>query len=470
MMDYLLACWMGGLVRVSTLSWMLGSGRCWRPGTPFELLFAGYNGARNTGADVRVEEMLRQIRRILGDQYVQLSVLTQNPTLTRGYFSGARQVCLPDVFPGFLYREVPRYHGLVACEGSMFKSKFANALTVMMIGALGMASSRNRLSVGYGAEAGRMDGFVRRMCRRHCRGSMVITRNEASRDVLRRMGVNTDVGTDTAWTFEPHPPEYGKKALREKGWDGAAKILVICPINPFWWPVRASLTKAALCTTTGAYRKSRYRSVYFHTAGAEVQRRYRRYIDAIAGAVSGFRARRNCFVVLAAMERLDIGACNAVAEAIGGAPVFTSDAYDMYQLVSILRCCDYMVSSRYHGIVTSMPGLVPSAGITMDERIRNLLGDRGHDELLMEVDQPDLEDRLTSVLERLHERGDAYRDAIGRDVVRNLKLMARMGVYFVAHLQRRHPDFPIHTGLCSWEQYLPPLSARLASLVETYGG
>ena len=59
-------------------------------------------------------------------------------------------------------------------------------------------------------------------------------------------------------------------------------------------------------------------------------------------------------------------------------PVLTSEDYNMYQLVSILRACRMMVSSRYHGIVTSMPALVPSAGITMDERIRNLMHERGH--------------------------------------------------------------------------------------------
>ncbi len=63
----------------------------------------------------------------------------------------------------------------------------------------------------------------------------------------------------------------------------------------------------------------------------------------------------------------------------------------MYELVSVLRACDLMVSSRYHGIVTAMPGLVPSAGVTMDERIRNLMHERGHEDLLMTVDDPDLE-------------------------------------------------------------------------------
>ena len=33
------------------------------------------------------------------------------------------------IFPPFLFREVRKYDGVIACEGSMFKSKFANALT-----------------------------------------------------------------------------------------------------------------------------------------------------------------------------------------------------------------------------------------------------------------------------------------------------------------------------------------------------
>ena len=37
----------------------------WKPGEPLKILFAGYAGARNTGGDVRVEEMIRQVRHIL---------------------------------------------------------------------------------------------------------------------------------------------------------------------------------------------------------------------------------------------------------------------------------------------------------------------------------------------------------------------------------------------------------------------
>ncbi|MFB3140216.1 MAG: hypothetical protein ACE1Z1_03390, partial [Candidatus Acidiferrales bacterium] len=198
MMDLVLEAWVSGLIELSKLTWMLGAGRPWRPGEKLRLLFAGYNGTRNTGSDVRVEEMLRQVRHILGDDKVALSVMTQNFDYTRGYFGTARQVRLPNVFPPFLRREVPRHHGVVACEGSMFKSKFANALTTMMIGSLGMASAQNKLSVGYGAEAGAMDPLLARMCRRYCGQSFIITRNEESQTILSELGVPTELGTDTA--------------------------------------------------------------------------------------------------------------------------------------------------------------------------------------------------------------------------------------------------------------------------------
>jgi len=468
MMDLVLEAWVGGSIELAKLKWILGGGKPWQPGERLKLLFAGYNGTRNTGADVRVEEMLRQLRYLLGADRVEFSVMSQNFARTRGYFAGTRQVKLPDLFPPFLAREIPLHDGVVACEGSMFKSKFANALTTMMIGSLGTAAAMNKLSVGYGAEAGNMDPMLQSMVRQFCRDSLIITRNEESMDVLRKLGVSTELGTDTAWTFEPLGQEYGQKILRETGWDGSTPVLVLCPINPFWWPVKASMFKLAARTLTGAYKDTQYRTVYFHTWGAKEAAAYEHYLGSMARAVDAFRQRHGVKVVLVAMERLDAKACHHLAERLGGAPVFASDDYDMYQLVSILRVCHYMVSSRYHGIVTAMPALVPSAGVTMDERIRNLMRERGHQLLLLEVDEPELETKLLEILETLRRDADAVREGIGRTVTRNLKVMARMGVFFERHLQRRYPEFPVRSGVYSWEDYLPPLSPTLRRLLEKY--
>jgi polysaccharide pyruvyl transferase WcaK-like protein len=350
----------------------------------------------------------------------------------------------------------------------MFKSKFANALTTMMIGSLGIAAAQNKLSVGYGGEAGHMDPPIRKMCARYCRNSLVITRNEESRTVLRELGVPTELGTDTAWTFEPHPAEYGEKALRQVGWDGSTPVLVVCPINPFEWPVKAAIGKFVLHSLTGAYRDSHYRSVYFHHSSPAADRAYLHYLTSIGNAVDAFRKKHGVFVILVATERLDARPARRISERLGGVPVLTSDEYDIYQLVSILRSCHMMASSRYHGIVTSMPGMVPSAGITMDERIRNLMRERGHEDLLMNVDDPDLESRLLFALEKLSTEGESIAAGIGRTVTRNLRVMARMGVYFEEEVQRRYPEFPTRKGEWSWEDYLPPMSAGLRTLIENH--
>ena len=468
MTDFLLVAWVSALIEVRRFGWMFGLGKRWIPNEKLRLLFAGYNGTRNTGSDVRVQEMIRQIRHVLGADNVDFSMMTQSFDRTRGYFEGTKQVYLPDVFPPFLFREVRQNHGVVACEGSMFKSKFANALTTMMIGSLGLASAENKLSLAYGGEAGHMDRIVERMCERYVHDSLVITRNEESQKLLTSMRIPTELGTDTAWTFEPHPPAYSRKVLREAGWDEKTPVLAVCPIHPFVWPVKASIGKYLARVTTGAYKDSQYRTVYFFQSGSEVEKKYQHYVSALINSLKAFRQRHNVFPILVAMERLDAIACHDVEKALPGIPIFTSDDYDMFQLVSILRASTYMVSSRYHGIVTCMPSQVASCGVTMDERIRNLMRERGHQHLLLTVDDPDLEPKLIKMMDTLVLEADSVRDGIGKTVIRNLKVMARMGTFLEDAMRRTYPEFPLRSGVLTWEDYLPPLNDTLLKLAERY--
>jgi polysaccharide pyruvyl transferase WcaK-like protein len=297
---------------------------------------------------------------------------------------------------------------------------------------------------------------------------LVITRNEESQKLLSSLGIPTELGTDTAWTFEPHPPSYGRKALRDSGWDEKTPVLAVCPIHPFVWPVKASIGKYIARVTTGAYKDSQYRTVYFFQSGTEVDAKYRRYISAFINAMKSFTQRHRVFPILVAMERLDAVACRDITQQLPGIPIFTSDNYDMFQMVSVLRQCSLMVSSRYHGIVTSMPSLVASAGVTMDERIRNLMRERGHQHLFLTVDDPELELKLIKLMDTLVLEAESVRDGIGRTVVRNLKVMARMGTFLEDAVRRTYPEFPLRSGILSWEDYLPPLNDTLRQLTERY--
>lgn len=468
MLDFILESWMCGLIEKTRRDPALKQSP-WKEGDPLKLLFLGYNGGRNTGADVRVHEMLRQIESILGPEQSELTVVTQNYKLTKGYFGDAKQTRLPQLFPPWMSRKIPQYDGLIACEGSMFKSKFADALTTMMVGGLGIASGCNRLSVGYGAEAGKMNFMPQWMTSRYCRDAYVIARNEESRDLLNSMGVPAELGTDTAWTFEPSSVDYAEDALKELGWDGKAPVLAVCPINPFWWPVSASVFKAIMHSKFGWYKDSHFRSYYFHKTGPDVERAYQYYLDSIAGALNEFRKEHNVFPILVAMEMVDARACGHLAEKLDERPpILSSREVNMFDLVAILRRCSMMISSRYHAIVTSMPGLVPSAGITMDERIRNLMHQRDQQDLVVEVDQADLKLCVLHLLNRLYQDGEEIRSGIGKTVVHELKEMSKMGCLFEHQVKQKFPEFPLEERGDSWTEYLPPLSSGLKKLVKKY--
>ena len=104
----------------------------------------------------------------------------------------------------------------------------------------------------------------------------------------------------------------------------------------------------------------------------------------------------------------------------------------------------------------------------MDERIQNLMRERGHEHLMATVDDPDLEPKLLQIMEALVKEAEFVRDGIGETVVRNLKMMARMGTLLEDAVRRTYPEFPLRSGVFSWEDYLPPLSKDLVELAEQY--
>ncbi|MET0388759.1 MAG: polysaccharide pyruvyl transferase family protein [Polyangiales bacterium] len=441
----------------------------WAPGKPLKLLLAGYVGARNTGADLRVEELIRQLRTVLGDEHVELTAMTFDPARTAGYFRTVRQVEMPQIFPPFLAEECPKHHGVVACEGSMFKSKFANALSTLMAGSLGMAAVEGKLSVGYGAEAGDMDEPLARFVRKHCAQSLVICRNEPSRKVLGGLGIRTKGGTDTAWTFDPAAPEVGAKYLRDAGWDGVRPVLIVCPINPFWWPATPDLVRASALNLFGEFRNEHYRSIYFYSRSDEEERRLDTYLRALAKSVRAFVHETDAFVACVGMEALDREACERFAELLPQRPpLFCSDEYDMYQLVSILRQSSLLLSSRFHAIVSSLPAGVPSVGVTMDERIANLLSDAGHPEHLIRVDNEDLAERSLLAMRDVFRRREQLRHDNRRFVLTQLRMLAQMGMDFEDELLRVYPDFPRRQVPRTLENYLPKLSPALRQLLESY--
>ena len=81
--DVLLQGSMTAAIEMAATRYAVDAGTPWTPGTPLKLLLTGYSGSRNTGADVRVEEIIRQFRHLCGDDHLELGVTTIDPKETR---------------------------------------------------------------------------------------------------------------------------------------------------------------------------------------------------------------------------------------------------------------------------------------------------------------------------------------------------------------------------------------------------
>ena len=149
-MDMLLAVLIHMLVALARFTKLLsrvGIGQYdeWKPGCKLKILLVGYNGARNTGADVRVAAIARQLKQIFDSDKIEITVMALDTENLKGYFD-------PDVnlykfttaFPLPLYRACSVNHMVIIAEGSALKSTFADALTLFFCEASGIMRSQKK--------------------------------------------------------------------------------------------------------------------------------------------------------------------------------------------------------------------------------------------------------------------------------------------------------------------------------------
>ncbi len=445
----------------------------WKPGEKLKILLAGYNGKRNTGADVRVVAMVEQFYQVLGSDQVEIGILTLNAENIDVYFSPPTRLTeFSSIFFKDLLQACNSHHMAVLSEGSTLKSKFANALTLFFCEAAGVMKRQGKPCIAYGSEAGHMDPLVKRVASHLCSDTYFIARTDPSLKIIHEMGMSGHLGTDTAWTFPPAESTWAKQELGEKtGWDGKQPILGVAVINPFYWPVRPSLTRLARAAITRNW-DHHYEKWYFFSASDERTRQYRNYIEGIASAVNRFRAKHDVHVVLVGMEALDLDACNDLAEALDApAELFSSRYYDGHQMTAILHSLSALVTSRYHARVLSMTGGVPSIAVSMDERLFNIFEECGHlDDYYHSTDDVRSGEALFSSMEKLWENRKQVSEEIQRSVPRYLRTMADMGKFFRSFVERSFPGIELAPLPGDWQGFLPPLHPGLQKILSDHAG
>ena len=436
---------------------------------PLNVFLCGYAGAGNTGADVRVYEIIRQIRHLWGENVnLRLSAIDQKLC---AFFKGMTDISEMGYLPVFL-QEMNEWADMsIACEGSLFKSSFGDTLSLSMLACLAFANSSEKLSIAYGAEAGDMSPDLQEFIKEFCDGVTVYCRNAQSLDCLNRMGVDAFSGADTAWSFDPEKSDWAREQLKLSGWDGHQPIVTVCPVNPYWWPIRADSARYKAFLKDGSHADSHYGSMFFHAESKEISRRFEAYTEAVAEAVDKWRKTSGAHVVIIGMDRVDGKVVDAVSEKLSFQhSLFKSPVSSPEEIVSVLRISSMLVSSRFHAIVCSMPAGVPTIGLAYDERVRNILTTSGQERYVIPVEEGASAKVIYQAMEAAWEERSLIATQLKAFSAQQLLAQGEMGRMLASVVQSRYPNLPIKVRSENPADYLPPLSSDLQELLQTYGG
>ncbi|MGJ8678067.1 MAG: polysaccharide pyruvyl transferase family protein [Akkermansiaceae bacterium] len=431
---------------------------------PLKIFLAGYAGAGNTGADVRVYEMLRQFRHFWGEN-VDFCLSVIEPQLAQ-FFEGMTEIRELVYLPEFLPAMTDWADISVACEGSLFKSNFGDVLSFSMIATLAYAKSAGQLSFAYGSEAGSMSDELLSFTRKFCQDTRVFCRNRQSVERLAHIGMDVSEGVDTAWTYEPQCTDWAREELIKTGWDGQQPLLAVCPVNPFFWPVRADQERYQAFLKDGSHAESHYGYFYFHEESAEITEQFEAYLNSVRQAVETWASQHHAHVVLIGMDRVDKSVVSTLSEQLSVPhSAFTSPEYSQPQLISLLRISNLMLSSRFHAIVCTMSAGLPCVGLDYDDRISNLLTDAGHPELVFPVSPTPDPVLLTAALNIAWEQRSIIENDHKAFAVRQLVDLGKMGQALCELVKQSHPELPCRIISDDPLAYLPPLSDELTQLL-----
>ena len=405
----------------------------WKIGKPLKILLVGYNGARNTGADARVAALTEQLKNALGTEQVELTVMTLDAESTKGYFAESVRLFRFTTFFFFsLMRAASNHHVAVICEGSTLTRTFADALTLFFCETAGIMKRQGKPCMAYGSEVGRMDGWLGKLCKDMCQETYFMVRTEQSLRNLKALGLKGHIGTDTAWTFQvDEDGAWANAQLHHAGWNGKQPVIGVAVINPYCWPVRPSLGRWIKAMVTRDF-SNQYDKMYFFQDSKQRRQAFRHYLQEIASAVNCYQHKKDAFVVILGMEKLDAEACRIIEKQIEGPhTVYTSETCDVFQMTELLRQLSILVTSRYHAAVLSMEHSIPIVAVSMDVRLDNLMEEtKLHKKFLHHVDDKQLKERVTASLLQAEIHREEIAAAIRHNLAIYKKKVEEMGKFF----------------------------------------
>jgi polysaccharide pyruvyl transferase WcaK-like protein len=356
-----------------------GPRRRTRDGT-LRILLLGYVGAGNTGADVRAIEVIRQLRCMFAGRPIALTLLGFGELFDHPEFAGVTRFVSPTRYlPDALDAALPDFDMVLNVEGSTYTSHFSDALAGSLIGGVSLADAHGALACAYGVDTGMMQARLDRFVSSCVSGALVYCRSHTAFERLSTLGLAPRPGADPAWRYRaaPHP----LPAL-------PPRFAVLCPNNPYWWPVVTDMRRATALQRDGIDSPLRHGPFTFHSWDEKRAKNFERYTSDYAMLAHELR-RRGIEPILVAMDRGDTAACETIAARLEDPPrIIARPRATIDTVLGVLAraCC--VITTRYHAALFAMAHSVPVFGVSMDERIVQLFDDAQLSECVFAVDDP----------------------------------------------------------------------------------
>jgi len=381
----------------------IGLNKKWKPGQKLQVLLMAYSGARNTGAEVRVAELIDQLNQVLGEENVDVNMMTLNLEDAGEYFKSNRVNLkhMNYVFFWDVFKNITQNHVIVLVEGSCWKENFAAALLYYFLYSMGLAAVLKKPSFSYGVDAGPMNKLNSFLSWALCKDmDMIITRSAEASDWMQKISLCVSkLRVDTAWTLRTKPLDWGALEMKKLGWDGKKPLLGLAMQNFFWWPIIPDFVR-----WVKGVKEYNYRMLYYYDYDEEDKKKYETWKHTMAEMLDWAADKFGVQPVLIAMEALDHESCLEVKGLMKNSPVIVScREYVGVEIGSMLRNLQTLVTTRYHAMVLSMPGCVPFIGLSRDERIRGVMKETGlFEDYYIDYKNPEmiktLQEKITKLL------------------------------------------------------------------------
>jgi polysaccharide pyruvyl transferase WcaK-like protein len=339
-----------------------------------KLLLMGYNGANNTGSEVRLLAIIEDIRAVLGYD-VEITVPSLNPTNLRRYIkegSHLKIAPVPSIY-FFTLRKLVKEHDIVLLvEGSCYMDSWASALLWAFLWVSKVAHKFGKPTLAYSVDSGDLSqGNQRRVQRVASNTDLIIARTPATAEHLKAMGVTAPikVTADTSLTFNFNQTD---EKLLNKVWKNKNNGVVGLAVLDFnLWPVVARpLGKKTHC----------YRWPYYYSRSSTRCQASDDLAKAWAEQADKIIKEHDRSIALICMESLDEPLAEEVrkqAKNPGKIKIFSSSKYNASEMTGILRDLDLLITSRYHAGVLSLKDQVPQIAIGHDTRLKRFYQDIG---------------------------------------------------------------------------------------------